>query len=313
MFGQEALALAFANATNDYLVVFDENGGLRYANPAFVRSVLGNYPVNGQNLFSLMDPGSAERARKAIAGLAEGPRQVELNHTGKDGKPKPVHYDLCQVEGGVAAIGRDKTADLALLGEIVQLNMQLEEKQTELSDANARLERLAVTDQATGLYNRHHFFAVVEHLFAEARRYELPLCCMMIDADYFKQINDDHGHMFGDHVLKVLSDRMRRNIRRSDVLARYGGEEFALVAPNTDLNTGVTLAERLRAAAEQEPVTLGKTSATVTISLGLASSEVMTTGTFDDLLNSADQALYAAKEKGRNRAVVWLQSAAAKS
>jgi diguanylate cyclase (GGDEF)-like protein len=188
-----------------------------------------------------------------------------------------------------------------LLGEIVQLNIQLEEKQTELADANVRLEQLAITDQITGLYNRHHFFDVVRHIFEEARRYKLPLCCFMLDADHFKALNDTHGHMFGDQVLRGISDRLKANTRRSDVLARYGGEEFVMVAPNTDMATASLLAERLRACIAREPFTLGTTTARVTISLGVAGTEVVDKGPFDELLVCADRALYRAKQGGRNQ------------
>jgi len=301
----ESLALAVANSTSNFLIVMDERGTLRYANPAFVRVLLKGRPAEGQDLTQMVDPPSAERARSALASTLAGnndeTHHVELFHVQAGGLSKPVFYTFSRVEGGVAAVGRDKTADLELLGEIVQLNIQLEEKQTELADANARLEVLAITDQITGLYNRHHFFEVVRHIFEEARRYRLPMCCFMLDADHFKSLNDNHGHMFGDLVLREIGDRLRRNTRRSDILARYGGEEFVMVAPNTDMATANMLAERLRSCVEREPFTLGATSARVTISLGIAGTEVVDSGPFDELLVSADRALYRAKQGGRNQ------------
>jgi diguanylate cyclase (GGDEF)-like protein/PAS domain S-box-containing protein len=307
----EALTLALAEATGHFLLVLDEAGHLIYANPAFVTAILGGQSVNGQAFTSLMDHASAERAQKALRDLDGGQAhsQVELYHFEKDGCPRPIHYSLCRIHwsgrAGIAAIGRDKTPDLELLGEIVQLNMQLEEKQAQLADANARLEQTAVTDHLTGLYNRHHFFTVIQVLFEEARRYGLPMGCFMIDADHFKNLNDRYGHIFGDHVLKVVAERLRRSTRRSDVLARYGGEEFVLVAPNTDLATASLLGERLRVAVESEPFVLGNTSAKGAVSVGLAGTETVTAGAFEDLLHAADQALYAAKEGGRNRVVVY--------
>ncbi len=301
----ERLMLSLANSTSDFLVVLDAEGTLRYANPAFERTVLDGKSAEGRALVSLVDASSAERARQALTATLAikngGSHQVELFHTSAGGTSRPVFYTFSRMDDGIAAVGRDKTADLELLGEIVQLNMQLEEKQAELADVNARLEVLAITDNITGLYNRHHFFDVVQHIFEEARRYELPLCCFMMDADDFKKLNDAHGHMFGDHVLRGIGDLLRRNTRRSDVLARYGGEEFVMVAPNTDLATATLLAERLRICVEQEEFTLGPATARVTLSLGVSSTEVVTGGPFDDLLAMADRALYLAKGAGRNR------------
>jgi len=316
-----------ANSTSEFLIVLDESGRVRYANPAFSRAILDGASAAGQDFFALVDEPSAERGREALAATLSAvngeAHQVELFHHGPD-RPRPIFYTLsrsnCGESGGgprldgggesgatrpdgvfVAAVGHDKTADLEFLGEIVQLNMQLEEKQTELADANTRLEQLAITDHLTSLYNRHHFFSVVQHIFEEARRYKLPLCCFMIDADYFKNLNDDHGHQFGDHVLRVIADRLRRATRRSDVLARYGGEEFILAAPNTDLKTAAMLAERLRKCIYQEIFVLGPAAARVTISVGYSGTEIVAANAFDDLLRAADKALYLAKQTGRNR------------
>lgn len=299
----ESLVFDFAQTTPDYLIVVDAEGRLRYANPAFERSILAGRPAEGEMLFSLLDGDSVERAQQALTATLKGDsqyQQVELCHK-KNGQPRPTLYTLSRVQGGVAGIGRDKTPDLELLGEVVQLNMELENQKAKLAGVNTLLEKMATTDQITGLYNRYYFFSVVNHLFAEARRYNLPLCCMMIDADHFKSLNDTYGHIFGDHVLKGMAQRLGDNTRRSDVLARYGGEEFVLVAPNTDLSTGTMLAERLRAAIEREPFVLGNTSARVTLSLGISGTQLVTSGPFDDLLHSADLALYSAKQAGRNR------------
>ena len=180
----ERLAVALANSTSEFLIVLDESGGVRYANPAFSRAILGGQAADGQNLFALVDEASAERGRETLAATlssVNGERhQVELFHRCAN-RPGPIFYTFSKIsaesggalrldgaesggalrldgdEAGVAAVGHDKTADLEFLGEIVQLNMQLEEKQTELADANVRLEQLAITDEITGLYNRHYF------------------------------------------------------------------------------------------------------------------------------------------------------------
>jgi diguanylate cyclase (GGDEF)-like protein len=325
----ERLAVALANSTSEFLIVLDESGGVRYANPAFSRAILGGQAADGQNLFALVDEASAERGRETLAATlssVNGERhQVELFHRCAN-RPGPIFYTFSKIsaesggalrldgaESGVAAVGHDKTADLEFLGEIVQLNMQLEEKQTELADANVRLEQLAITDEITGLYNRHYFFSVVQHIFEEARRYKLPLCCFMLDADHFKGLNDNYGHPFGDHVLRGIADRLRRATRRSDILARYGGEEFIMAAPGTDLKTAAFLAERLRSCIEKEVFAQGATAVRVTISVGYAGTEAISAESFDDLLRAADKALYAAKLSGRNRVLAYQAESAARA
>jgi diguanylate cyclase (GGDEF)-like protein len=200
----------------------------------------------------------------------------------------------------VAGIGRDRAADLASLLEIIQLNLELERKRKELSEANARLELLAVTDQITQLYNRHYFFQVSQHFWEEAKRYKLPLTLVMMDIDNFKAVNDNYGHLFGDHVLQDAAVRLKSNTRKSDILARYGGEELILLASNTDLQTGLVLAERLRLSVASGPFTMGNCSASVTISVGVSGTELGDFSSFDALLDSSDQALYGAKRVGKN-------------
>jgi len=260
------------------------------------------------DFFSLVDASSSPQGREALSHLESGSRHVELYHYTPDGRIHPVHYALYRVHLDelelVAGIGRDKTPDLELLGEITKLNIELEKKQRELEDAYARMEQLAITDHVTGLYNRHHFFAFAQHFYEEARRYGLPLSCLMLDVDHFKAINDRHGHIFGDHVLKTIAERLKANTRRADVLARYGGEEFVLVTPSTDLRTAQILGERIRVAIERQPMTLGHETANVTASIGISGTELVSKGPFEDLLHSADQALYTAKRTGRNRSVV---------
>jgi len=317
----ETLTVAFVNAASDYLVVLDHNFQLVFANKAFRKIFLDGdetrSEIRGVDFLALVEPATASRAKETLEALDSGPRQVEVFHSA-EGKIHPVHYSfgLMDLENGlrfIAGVGRDKTPDLELLGEITQLNLELEAKQRELADAYVRLEQLAVTDQITGLYNRHYFFTVVNHFFEEARRYELALSCFMLDVDHFKSINDHYGHIFGDHVLRTISERLKANTRRSDLLARYGGEEFILVAPNTDLRTAQMLGDRLRAAVEREPFTLGNSTANVTISIGLSGTELIREGPFEHLLDSADQALYVAKRSGRNRCVLFTPAGATAS
>jgi diguanylate cyclase (GGDEF)-like protein len=174
---------------------------------------------------------------------------------------------------------------------------------------NARLfnqvQQLAITDDLTGTYNRRHFLNLALREFIRARRLGHPLALLMIDVDYFKQINDSFSHIVGDKVLKVLTTRWQGLLRESiDVLGRYGGDEFAIILPETDLERAISIADRLRLAAENDMIETPHEDIEVTISIG-----VTTLGDdncdFETLMFRADQALYAAKRAGRRRTAVW--------
>jgi len=171
---------------------------------------------------------------------------------------------------------------------------------------NARLfgevQRLATTDELTGILNRRHFFALSEREHSQARRRGRTLAAIMIDVDHFKRINDEHGHAVGDQVLRELAGRCQRSVRDVDVLGRYGGEEFVVVLPETDLETAAErVAERLRRAVGDEPVKTRHGDLHVTISLGVAEMEQEGGADLAALLDRADAAMYAAKAAGRDR------------
>ena len=167
------------------------------------------------------------------------------------------------------------------------------------------LKRLAVTDDLTGLYSRRY---LLEHLQQEqhrASRYKVPFCILMIDLDHFKQINDVHGHLAGDQVLKSFSTLLHKCTRQSDIVCRYGGEEFLVVLTNTLLNAAQVVAERIRMSAKTKTHTSSKGDKfRVTCSIGLTEYEQ---GIYDvnALINIADKALYRAKYLGRNRVCTW--------
>ena len=161
------------------------------------------------------------------------------------------------------------------------------------------LGAIGVTQNAlTGAFNRRHIEEVVKREFERADRYGRPLTVAMLDADHFKRVNDSYGHQVGDDVLRELADRCRRTLRSNDVLGRYGGEEFVIVFPETGLDEARVVAERLRGAIAERPVSTGDLSLPVTVSIGLATSSRGQTP--DSLLARADAALYAAKRGGRN-------------
>ncbi|HNA28814.1 MAG TPA: diguanylate cyclase [Thiobacillaceae bacterium] len=163
----------------------------------------------------------------------------------------------------------------------------------------AELRELALRDHLTGISNRRHFFDLADQAFARARETGEPLALLIVDIDYFKQINDTYGHVHGDEVLKVLVQVCRAALGDVEMLARLGGEEFVMLLPNTDLNAATTRAERLRAEVQRTPVRFHETSLYFTISLGVAQWQPEESLLI--LMRRADEALYAAKYNGRNR------------
>jgi len=163
---------------------------------------------------------------------------------------------------------------------------------------------MAITDALTGLFNRRYMESHVATLVEQAAARSKPLTVMVLDIDYFKSINDTHGHDAGDDVLRDFALRIKRSIRGIDLACRYGGEEFVLVMPETDMAVAAMVAERLRRRIAAEPFSIqkGAKSVPVTISIGIAGLRDKD-DTAASVLKRADQALYRAKRDGRNRVV----------
>jgi diguanylate cyclase (GGDEF)-like protein len=174
----------------------------------------------------------------------------------------------------------------------------------------ARLLRSGFTDVLTGWHNRRYLQVRLTEELARARRDGTTLVCLMLDLDHFKQVNDTYGHAAGDDVLRELAQRVEAQVRASDVAARYGGEEFVILLPRTDIESGAKLAERIRQAVREMPVTFDDDrQVIVTASIGIASvcprpgdSDLKNLG--ESLLARADVALYRAKSAGRDRVVL---------
>lgn len=166
--------------------------------------------------------------------------------------------------------------------------------------AHAELaQERAVTDALTGLLNRYGLQRALAREHAEARRYERPLACLMIDLDNFKKINDTHGHSAGDTALQQVATILTEAVRRSDMVFRHGGEEFLVLLPETDLEGAAALAEKIRAAASSRLFGDGEHVFSLTLSVGAANLCGNESG--NDMIARADLALYQAKEQGRNR------------
>ena len=170
---------------------------------------------------------------------------------------------------------------------------------TDLVRNSDKLQMLAITDGLTGLYTHTHFMKSANSEWNRSRRYDRKLSLLILDIDFFKSFNDQFGHEVGDRVLVHIATLCSEDRRHSDIVARMGGEEFALLLPETGIDEAANVAERLRQKLAEAPlVHEGKTFA-VTLSIGIAEARPWMQN-FADLMKTADQALYAAKQAGRN-------------
>jgi diguanylate cyclase (GGDEF)-like protein len=223
-----------------------------------------------------------------------------LTQIGVEAETEPLRLPLVFEENLLGVIwiwGKGLTkADLPM--------MSIFAKQIGVSLERARLfqevQSLALTDPLTGLQNRRSLFELGRVEFARAQRMKRPFCCMMLDLDHFKQINDEHGHIVGDQVLQEFAKRCKSSTREVDLVGRYGGEELIILLPETDRETAMQVAERLRTCIADTPIKIFNKNIFVTVSLGVASQDE-NTNDLETLIARADQAMYIAKHKGRNR------------
>ena len=171
----------------------------------------------------------------------------------------------------------------------------------DIRSAKERYEFLAATDPLTGCLNRRSLLDRLEGEFERARRYGLALSVLMVDIDHFKQVNDTHGHLVGDEVLRNVGALLRQELRNVDVIARYGGEEFIAVLPETPFDGARVLADRIRAAIAARPFKSDEGEFTVTASIGVTALNKDEMQTPEDVLARVDEALYRAKNSGRNQ------------
>jgi diguanylate cyclase (GGDEF)-like protein len=189
-----------------------------------------------------------------------------------------------------------------------QMTEQLGSTVATLKQLNEEYKDLSHKDTLTGLYNRHAFMTYARNLIVNERRADREATLAMADIDKFKNVNDVHGHLCGDEVLRNFAKRLSAGLRNRDLCARYGGEEFIILMPNTPLEIGTKIAERIRVAVENMIVSFEKKTLHITASFGLSRVDGATTPEeFEDYIKAciqvADANLYTAKESGRNRVV----------
>ena len=187
--------------------------------------------------------------------------------------------------------------------ELAQLNKSLEEKVAErtiaLSEANLHLEELSLTDVLTGLPNRRHAMRRLADLWDESSTVKIPLACIMIDADHFKEVNDTYGHDAGDAVLRELANTLRQTVRSDDILCRLGGDEFLIICPNTDQDGAMYIAELACKMVSELCLQTGDGVWCGSVSVGVAARSPDMKN-HEDLIKVADKSVYAAKRDGKN-------------
>jgi diguanylate cyclase (GGDEF)-like protein/PAS domain S-box-containing protein len=279
-----------------------EGGELKLAaikRPADPRNLIGErFPVAGSRLCNM-----ALQGKGPLIGVITGTEDILLPL-----RPAiDVHSFL-----GVPIIFRDRVTGLialynadtpAFTDEDARV-AELFASQVAIALDNSRrvelMERQAITDELTGLYNRRAFALMGEKEVGRARRYQRPLALILFDIDHFKAVNDSHGHLIGDQVLRILTDRVTKTTRATDIVCRYGGEEFIVLMPEAGREEALAMAERLREEISRITVVTAGGTLSLTVSLGLASLGPNGDEELDSLIVRADRAMYLAKAAGRN-------------
>ncbi|MEW6088827.1 MAG: diguanylate cyclase [bacterium] len=182
-----------------------------------------------------------------------------------------------------------------------RLEDEIKKKMLELEDVNKKLAILSITDGLTEIFNYRYLGEVLEKECERTKRIEGNISCIIIDVDFFKNINDKFGHQAGDYILQQLSKIFYKNLRRIDTIGRYGGDEFILILPETTAEGAETVSEKLRKLIENKVFVFEGNSIKVTISIGIASFKGEKLLTKELVIKLADDALYKAKNNGRNR------------
>lgn len=295
------------------VVVLDKNERIILANKSFSEKI-------GKPAASLIGCKASElqwiSPKSQDAPQALPWQQVMLNNQSKSGVPlsfalapdgickfmvsgSPIKDDAGAIRGALATF--DDVTELEKRNDQLQeMFKALQKSRDEVRRQNEELQVMATQDALTRCLNRRAFFEKFEIEFNRAQRYHIALSCIMIDLDKFKAINDTHGHQAGDQVLQRIADWIRSELRGSDLLCRYGGEEFCLLLSHANADDGARAAERIRNTVSSREIS----GIRVTVSLGISSTEF---GARDpqELLSQADNALYAAKNSGRNMAIRW--------
>ena len=240
--------------------------------------------------------GCDQNMARQIAAIDSGAIPVDA-YLAEEKKVSESTEPLLDALNGLFQQVSKRNKELSLLNQ--NLETIVEERTRELVKANTNLEILALTDVLTNLPNRRHALLQLQHLWKNSRELNSHLACMVIDADGFKTINDTFGHDAGDVVLKRLAHELQHSVRSDDIVCRMGGDEFLIICPNTPLDGALLIAEltRVNIASLRVPAGDGAWSGSISVGVAANSNDI---SSIEDLLKAADDAVYMAKDAGKN-------------
>ncbi len=272
-----------------------EEDALRRFEGGSAREVYQTEKINGRTYFRYMAPLYVEEDcqqchRKQNYAIGDVRGGISITLEAEDLQKKLRFNTFSIVVFGIVAT-------VTLLALIYYFTAKLIKK---LADARMKIEKIAITDELTGLFNRRHLLSRFTEEFEQVKRLTTNLSCILVDIDHFKSVNDRFGHLQGDAVLKGISQHLRTMVRAYDIVGRYGGEEFLIILPGTNIEQAWNFAERTRMKVKEETIA----NVTITVSMGVTCIQEGD-NSIDALIKRADNALYAAKNAGRDR-VEWM-------
>lgn len=290
---------------SDGVLVLDEQGRIVDINPA-MQNILEHEPASylGKNASVILD-----QWEHNVEPLLNGTEtRTELKVPQKpssylDLRITPLYDDDHKMNGRLMVF-RDITDRKAVEKDLRRAMDRLQTQLIEIGILQSQLREQAIRDVLTNLFNRRYLEETLERELARATREKYPLCVIMMDLDYFKEVNDTYGHEAGDVVLKTIAETVTKQSRHGDFVCRYGGEEFVLVMPNIGIEKASERAEALHQIIDALNIPYGRFNLTTTISMGIAWYPAHGT-TKEALMRAADMAMYVAKNTGRNRVVIY--------
>ena len=332
--------LDFVGAENGYLILLDDDGELEFRvshcrsgeeisqpDQQISRTIFNRVISNGESIV-LADAVEDEEFQDSVSILDLNLRSVMCVPLIARGEKLGAIYVENRSAGGVfedqelralkyfaahAAVAIENAIlnddlETRVTSRTKELNQTVQDLEREIEArkrAEAELQRLAITDPLTEAYNRRYFFEVTDQELERAQRHNLNLSIAMMDLDHFKDINDNYGHVVGDQALRTMADCFRENLRKTDVLGRYGGDEFAVLMPETNQKMARKTADRLRKKLVTALKKTGLFTHKLTVSVGVYAYAADGNIEVEDFVDRADQALYKAKEGGRNQVIIW--------
>lgn len=289
------------------IAVLDAHDTIVFHNPAFAsqfgfrrESLLGNSYLQLMERVYL----EANSARSDALPLSNWLDQTQRRH--RSTRFRSFELDLANGRWLMLSEQLHDGGELVMLASDITRHKQIE---LELLQAQSDLERLAHTDDLTGIPNRRYFLQQLDAELVRARRYRHPLCLAMLDLDHFKRVNDNHGHAAGDKVLCHFTQFLRAHLRAVDVVGRWGGEEFAVMLPETTLEDALFVLRRISNLLADAELDTVHPDFQYTFSAGVTAVDDPDSADSTRLLASADHALYQAKNAGRNRVLPFLPEA----